>query len=98
MIEDFIRALARVQSDYSFYVGCQTDATAALRDYSLSPDERQTLLDPERLASALEEGVRDNKPREWRVTFSGRHDWINTTKPNRLGMADEAAERDAKVA
>jgi len=47
MIESFKAALARVQTDYHFYSGCQTDPDATLAGYDLSPDERRTLSDPD---------------------------------------------------
>lgn len=98
MIEDFMRALARVQSDYNFYVGCQTDPAVALQDYSLSSDERQTLLDPEKLARALDEGAGASRPRAFKITISGKHDWINPSRPKKIDIADDTAEREAKVA
>ena len=58
MLEDFKRALARVQSDYGFYIGCQTNPAVALAGYDLSADERSALTDPEKLADMLKRGDR----------------------------------------
>ena len=88
MSEDFKRALARVQTDYGFYIDCQTNPAVALADYDLSPDERSTLSDPEKLADMLIRGVR--------ITISGTHDWVNRAAPKKRDM--EKADRDAKVA
>ena len=96
MVEDFKRALARVQGDYEFYVECQANPAAALADYDLTPEERSTLLDPEKLAAALDKGVGvEVKLRPITVKISGSHDWIN-----RAATADAAADpaRAAKVA
>lgn len=81
MIEDFIRVLARVQSDYGFYIGCQTNPAVALRDYVLNTDEYEALLDPQKLRAMLDDSALENKPKKLVITFSGRHDWINRTKP-----------------
>jgi hypothetical protein len=56
-LEDFRRALGRVQSDYGFYVECQANPAVALAGYDLSVDERSTLLDPEKLADVLKRGI-----------------------------------------
>jgi hypothetical protein len=37
VLEDFKRALARAQSDYGFYIDCQTNTAVALAGYDLSP-------------------------------------------------------------
>jgi hypothetical protein len=52
MIEDLKRVLARVQSDYEFYVQLRLDL-AAVASYDLSAEERQALSDPELLTSVL---------------------------------------------
>lgn len=84
MRDDFKAALDRVQSDYTFFIQCQSDPATAFADYSLSPGERAVLSDPERLADALKRG---NDPRllpSITIKISGSHDWINpTTKPKR---------------
>jgi hypothetical protein len=88
-LEDFKRALARVQTDYGFYIECQTNPDEALADYDLTPDERSTLTDPEQLDDMLIRGIR--------ITISGTHDWVNrAATPQRTAM--EKADRDAKVA
>ena len=98
MLEDLKRALARVQSDYGFYIQCQTNPVAALDGYDLSPDERSVLTDPEKLADALKPGVGMLNPRAWSITIkiSGTHDWVNRAAPNKKAMAD--VDREAKVA
>ena len=97
MVDDFIRVLARVQSDYGFYIGCQTNPAAALRDYALNTDELETLLDPEKLRAMLDDGAFENKPARLIITFSGKHDWINKTKPKRASTNMNAAEYHAQV-
>ena len=99
MLEDFKKALARVQSDYGFYIGCQTNPTLALAGYDLSPDERSALSDPESLADMLKRGIGITQLRPITVKVSGKHDWINRAVPVNLEMAAiEKADRDAKVA
>jgi hypothetical protein len=93
MLEDFKRVLARVQSDYDFYVECQTDSAAAFRGYDLSPDERSTLSDPRKLADVLEGGIKVDRFRfSFIITITGSHDWIN-----RAIMGDPVVD-DMKVA
>lgn len=99
MLEDFKKALARVQSDYGFYIGCQINPTLALAGYDLSPDERSALSDPESLADMLKRGIGITQLRPITVKISGKHDWINRAVPVNLEMAAiEKADRDAKVA
>jgi hypothetical protein len=101
MIEDFIRVLARVQSDYGFYIGCQTNPAVALRDYALNTDEYEALLDPQKLRAMLDDSALENKPKKLVITFSGRHDWVNRTKPKtkpiQSGTSTDAAEHHAQV-
>ena len=99
MLEDFKKALARVQSDYGFYIGCQTNPTLALAGYDLSVDERSALSNPETLADMLKRGIGITQLRPITVKISGKHDWINRAVPVNLEMAAiEKADRDAKVA
>jgi hypothetical protein len=81
MINDFIRVLARVQSDYDFYIGCQTNPAAVLRDYALDTKEYEALIDPEKLRVMLEDSALENKPIKLIITFKGKHDWVNRAKP-----------------
>jgi hypothetical protein len=74
--DDFKAALARVQSDYAFYIQCQADPVTALADYSLSPEERATLCDPQRLAESLKRG-NDMRLPTITIKISGTHDWVN---------------------
>lgn len=94
-MEDFKRALARVQSDYGFYVDCQTNPVVALAGYDLSPDERLAVSDPEKLADVLKRGVGISRLRPITVKISGKHDWVNRAVP--VDAAIEKADRDAKV-
>ena len=97
MLDDFKRVLARVQSDYGFYIDCQANPAVALEGYDLSPDERSTLSDPEKLADMLIRGVGVlDKPQSIKITISGTHDWVNRATPKKSAM--EKADRDAKVA
>ena len=87
MAKDFRRALARVQSDYDFYVDCQANPDEALKGYDLSADERATLTDPEKLTDALKTGV------GIRITISGTHDWVNRAAPKKkASLAEPAVE------
>lgn len=76
MLEDFKRALGRVQTDYEFYVQCQTAPAVALAGYDLSRDERAALSDPAMLAEVFEHGIGIDQLR-FTITISGRHDWVN---------------------
>lgn len=93
MLDDFKRALARVQRDYEFYIECQTSPAAALAGYDLSPAERSALSDPARLADVFRGGIGLAR---LRITISGRHDWVNRTRPTKRKM--EAVDRDAAIA
>jgi hypothetical protein len=88
MVEDFRRALARVQSDYGFYVECQTRPGAALAGYDLSEEERSTLLDPERLAEVLAAGSGAYKLPPITIKICGTHDWINRAATAEAMAAD----------
>ena len=83
MIESFKAALARVQTDYDFYIGCQTDPDATLADYDLSPDERLALSNPDLLAEVPKKGVKPRNAPSITVKISGTHDWVNRTKKPR---------------
>ena len=87
MLEDFKRALDRVQTDYEFYIQCQSDPAVALAGYDLSRDERSTLSDPAKLAEVLERGISIDQLR-FTVTVSGRHDWINRA-PKKVAGDDD---------
>jgi hypothetical protein len=95
MLEDFKRALARVQSDYGFYIACQTNPVVALEGYALSPDERTALSDPEKLTDLFRRGP-EMSPLRLTVTISGKHDWVNRTRPKKTTMAQ--VDLDARVA
>lgn len=85
MLSDFKRALARVQSDYGFFIGCQTDPAAALAGYDLSVSERSALASPSKLAEVFERGVGASR---LIITISGSHDWINRSGPVRTSIDD----------
>lgn len=72
MLEDFKRALARVQTDFGFYVECQTNPAVALAGYDLSVDERKAMTDPARLSDILV-----NLRPSITIKISGTHDWVN---------------------
>ena len=95
MRDDFKAALIRVQSDYAFYIQCQSDPAVALADYSLSPEERATLSDPERLADSLKP---KRSIRSWgiTITISGTHDWINRAPQRKEDDADERIAREVE--
>ena len=95
-MEDFKRALARVQSDFGFYIDCQANPAVALAGYDLTADERAALSDPEKLADAFKPGVGVlNLRPSITIKISGKHDWVNIAIPGEAAMQD--AERDAKV-
>jgi hypothetical protein len=92
MATDFETALARVQSDFEFYIGCQTAPESTLAEYQLSADERATLTNPDKLAEAL-------KPRGWRITIkiSGTHDWVNRTGPKKPKPTQQHIRREVEA-
>lgn len=96
MRDDFKAALASVQSDYAFYIQCESDPATALMGYSLSPEERATLSDPERLADALnrEGGIRMLP--SIIIKISGTHDWINRAPQKPKKEADELIAREVE--
>lgn len=79
MLDNFKAALARIQGDYGFYIGCQTDPDTTLAGYDLSPQERSALTDPDELARMLKEDLRPRNIPSITVKISGRHDWVNRT-------------------
>lgn len=94
MVEDFKRALARVQSDYGFYIDCQANPALALAGYDLNPDESRAMRDPVKLADVLKSGVGMSRLRPITVKISGSHDWINRA----VDAAMQDTDFDAKVA
>ena len=92
MLDDFKSALARVQRDFGFYIGCQTEPAAALAGYQLSPAERRAFADPDALADMLRGGIDVSR---LKITISGTHDWINRAA---VATPAVAADHDAKVA
>lgn len=94
MLDSFKAALARIQSDYDFYIGCQTDPASTLTGYDLSPDERSALTDPGELARVLDEDLRPHNLPKITVTIKGRHDWVNLApkqKPRQERVVHEVA-------
>jgi hypothetical protein len=94
-LDDFKRALARVQRDFGFYIGVQTEPAVALAGYDLSPAERRAFADPDVLADMIRRGIGVTKLRPVTVKVSGSHDWIN-----RAAAAEPVlgADGEAKVA
>jgi hypothetical protein len=88
MLDSFKAALARIQSDYEFYIGCQTDPDATLAGYDLSPEERSALTDPSQLAIVLKEDLRPSNRPSITIKISGRHDWVNRT-PKKKQVREE---------
>src|SRR5688572_10235000 len=94
MLESFQAALARIQSDYEFNIGCQTDPASTLAGYDLTPEERSALTDPAQLAKVLKEDLRPRNIPSITVKISGRHDWVNRTtktKPRQERVVQEVA-------
>lgn len=85
MLSDFKRALARIQSDYGFFIGCQTDPALALAGYDLSASERSALSDPRRLSEVFERGLGASR---LIIKISGTHDWVNRVGPVRTASDD----------
>lgn len=96
MRDDFKTALARVQGDYSFYIQCQSNPEAALAEYSLSPEERAALNDPERLGDWLKRGTGVRLP-SIIIKISGTHDWINrAAPPEKKSEVDDLIAREVE--
>jgi hypothetical protein len=93
MLEDFKRALFRVQSDYGFYIDCQTNPAAALAGYDLTTEERATLGNPSKLADVLIRGIGVVTLRPITIKISGSHDWINRAATGNTAV-DEARVAD----
>jgi len=97
VLEDFKRALGRVQTDYEFYIQCQSDPAVALAGYDLSRDERSALSDPAKLAEVFERGIGIDQLR-FTITISGRHDWVNRAPRRRRVAGDDDATIEKAVA
>jgi hypothetical protein len=95
VLNEFKRALARIQSDYGFYIDCQANPAVALAGYDLTADERSVLTNPLKLADLLRGGMGVN-PMRITITISGRHDWVNR-QPRRKNPSVNAVG-DAMVA
>jgi hypothetical protein len=97
VLMDFKRALARVQTDYGFYVGCQTNPAVTLAGYDLTAEERSALLDPGKLADMLMRGVEALKLRAaLTITISGTHDWVNSAAAKTPDLS--RLDRDSGIA
>lgn len=92
MLDDFKRALARVQSDFSFFVDCQVNPAVALAGYDLTADERSALTDAEKLADVLNKGIS-----KLVITFKGKHDWVNRTTTRKMVDGSADADRQARL-
>jgi hypothetical protein len=90
MRDHFKAALARVQSDYAFYIQCESDPATALSDYSLSAEECAMFSDPERLADALK------RASDISITISGTHDWVNRAAPEKEKEGDDLIAREVE--
>jgi len=96
MIESFTAALARVQNDFDFYVGCQTDPDTTLAEYDLSADERAALTDPDLLADVLKKNLRPRNAPSITVKISGTHDWVNRTKKAQTNVDAARVQREVQ--
>ena len=96
MLDSFKAALARIQSDYEFYIGCQTDPDSTLAGYDLSPQERSSLTDPGQLARVLSEDLRPRNIPSITVKISGRHDWVNRT-PKKKALQERVVHEVAAI-
>jgi hypothetical protein len=97
MMASFTEALARVQSDFDFYVACQTDPDAALAEYDLSADERAALTDPDVLAGVLKKELMPRNRPSITVKISGTHDWVNRTKKPPRRLDQKRIEREVQA-
>lgn len=75
MLKDFKGVLARVQSDFTFYIECLVNPASALAQYNLSSDELSVLSNPTKLADFLSQGFAITKG--FVITICGSHDWVN---------------------
>jgi len=98
VLDDFKQALARVQSDYGFYIDCQANPAMALAGYDLSVDERSALSDPEKLGGLLRGGIGISKLPSITIKISGTHDWVNRTRPKKTTTNMEEVELDSQIA
>jgi hypothetical protein len=96
MILGFTQVLARVQRDFDFYIRCRMSPAAALQDYTLTANELEAILSPEKMSQVLDDSALDNKPDKLIITFSGKHDWINRTKTRTTRQV--MADHDERVA
>jgi hypothetical protein len=97
MIASFTAALARVQNDFDFYVGCQTDPDATLAEYDLSAAERAALTDPDVLADVLKKGLMPRNRPSITVKISGTHDWVNRTKKPQRKVDEARIQREVQT-
>src|SRR4051812_42643872 len=97
MLQSFTAALARIQSDYDFYVGCQTNPDATLVAYDLTPEERSALADPTLLARVLHEELRPRNIPSITIKISGRHDWVNRAPKKRAEAPIDVSDEIASV-
>jgi hypothetical protein len=97
MANDFKAALARVQSDYAFYIQCQSDPATALADYALTTDERDALSDPEQLADALKRGSEAMRLPSITIKISGSHDWVNRAAIHNEEQFDDLIAREVEA-
>ena len=94
MLDDFKRALARVQSDFGFYIDCQTNPAVALAGYDLTPDERSALIDPGEARRVLKRGVGVVNMRPGiTIKICGTHDWVNAVTGGRGGERTTATAK-----
>ena len=98
MSAELKRVLARVQTDYSFFIECQTNPDVALADFDLSAAERSILTDPDKLTDMIMRGNGEVTPQAAiSVTISGTHDWVNVApQPEEKGL--DTAEHHALIA
>lgn len=87
MYEALTDVLARIQSDYDFYIEVQRDPRSALADHDLSEEELAVLADPVRLAGLLERDLRPRNLPSITIKISGRHDWVNRTTKKKASSA-----------
>jgi len=93
VLNDFKRALGRVQSDYGFYIECQANPAVALADYDLTAEERSALTDPATLGDLLRRGDVARALPRITVTIKGRHDWVNVAAGGPRNTADKMIAR-----
>ena len=85
MLEDFKRALARVQSDYGFYIELPDQSRRGARGLRPERGRAVGVERPRELADVLKGGIGITQLGRSRSRSPGTHDWVNRAAPERSG-------------